>query len=763
MARSDADPRPGAPRAAPSKSPARRWLLTPWPGVLLALLVYANSLGNDFTYDDNSIIRANPRIRSLTQFHEIWLKDWWADPTEETPLLDPARDRLYRPLTLYSFALNYAVGGLNPLGYHAVNLALHALVSGLVFAFTRRWLGDPRVALAASLLFAVHPVHAEAVAGVVGRAEIMAALFLLLGLLVLWARAPARADAAPPARAAAAPRADDWGIAAPNPTLGATAAAAALFLLALLSKETAVCYPAIALLVLWDRRGAARGVGWWTARTAILLAPLLLYFPLRFAALEARLVRDRLVSGLFNPLNDAPLGERIGGAFTILGHYTRLTFAPSRLSSDYGLAIVNPPAGPDAMTLLGAISAIGLLLLLAPLVRAALRGGPAGARPEAARPGVALGLLAAMFLASYALISNTLLLIGVSLAERLFYWPSVPVLIGIALAAVGFWERAVRSPQPERRRLAGLLQWLAVLLIVGLGARAGVRASDWSNDGALFTADATANPDGAHLNCNLGRIHLAAAQRAKDPRLAALHLQTAEAALRRALRVAPRFPQALQYLGAVHALRGENDQARECFERALVLQPGNSIAQAELARLRGTADADQARLEALRARSATQPADAATRIELGRVLIALGKNFDALGEFQAAADSAPDNVEALRGLADALILNLQRDEAATVLKKLVALAPDDWQAHTNLTTLLHERDPGAALHHARRALELKPDDLRIQINFAEALALSGDTPEALKRLRAIERALPADSVWRPILADRIHDLATRGP
>ena len=167
-----------------SDSPPRLWeLLGPWPAVALALLCYANTLFNGFTYDDNAIVRTNTRIRSLANWRQIWLTDYWYEKADDEPIADPVRDRLYRPLTLHSFAVNYALQGENPAGYHAVNIVAHALVCWLVWLFALRLVGDAAVASLAGILFAIHPVHSEAVAGIVGRGEILAAGFVLLGLL----------------------------------------------------------------------------------------------------------------------------------------------------------------------------------------------------------------------------------------------------------------------------------------------------------------------------------------------------------------------------------------------------------------------------------------------------------------------------------------------------------------------------------------------------------------------------------------------------
>lgn len=701
------------------------WLRGPWPAVLLGLLCFANTLGNGFTYDDNAIVRTNPRIRSLTNLREIWLTDWWYERVEDEPILDPARDRLYRPLTLFSFALNYAVHGLRPLGYHAANVLLHAAVCLLVWCFARRLANDDAVAAVAACLFAVHPIHSEAVAGIVGRGEILAAGFLLLGLLVLLRRG--------------------------QPAGGRRAALAApLFFAALLAKETAVCFPAVALVTLHaancDRRPPLR---WWLTHLAWLLVPLAVYFPLRYVALEEHFVRDKLISILFVPLHDADLAGRLHGPLTILGHYARLLLVPNRLSCDYGLGVFDPRQGPELMTLLGVASAAVLIVALLGYRRSA----PTWRR---------LALLSAMFLASYALISNTVLLIGVSLAERLMYWPSVPVLLAIAVAVVTLWRKYC-GPGGALQRRATLLCVFGVLLLLALGVRSVVRNSDWKSDERLFRADLQIYPDNAHLNNSLAQIVIWRANRTAEPQARAELIAEAQFLLERALRVESRYPDALKQLGMVYILRGETERAVRYLESSLLLNPADKETQRLLVRLRGDVQATEVRAAELQREVERRPDDPALRLKLSEVLIGLGQNYEALQQCEQAVRLAPESLAALRAYGQALLLNRQEQQALEVLRQVVARDPVDWQTHGNLSKLLAERDPAAALHHAQIAFDLQPNDLRTQTNLAEAYALNGRVDEALRRLRVIAGNLPSDDPFRKALTDRIAELEQKRP
>ncbi|UCG33755.1 MAG: hypothetical protein JSU68_03790, partial [Phycisphaerales bacterium] len=182
-----AAPHPDEPTPDTSLSLITRWTHSPAVVYLVvalaALAVYLNTLPNGFVYDDVTIIERNERIRTLTDPAAIWLTDWWYVPAEQTE--DRHRDRLYRPLVIQTFALNYAVSGLNPWSYHAFNVIAHVLVCVTVVSLTRRLFAGLPLAAWTGLLFAVLPVHTEAVAGVVGRADLMGALFCLLGLICL--------------------------------------------------------------------------------------------------------------------------------------------------------------------------------------------------------------------------------------------------------------------------------------------------------------------------------------------------------------------------------------------------------------------------------------------------------------------------------------------------------------------------------------------------------------------------------------------------
>lgn len=123
-------------------------------------------------------IKTNQDLLPETPWLHIFYNDFWG-----TLLTHSGSHKSYRPFCTLSFRLNHAVGGLNPWSYHLVNILLHAVVTGLFTSFSKMLLGDGYWTVMAGLMFASHPIHTEAVAGIVGRADVGASLFFLLSLL----------------------------------------------------------------------------------------------------------------------------------------------------------------------------------------------------------------------------------------------------------------------------------------------------------------------------------------------------------------------------------------------------------------------------------------------------------------------------------------------------------------------------------------------------------------------------------------------------
>ncbi|KAF5292541.1 hypothetical protein FQR65_LT01687 [Abscondita terminalis] len=148
---------------------------------LLAFLLYYTTLDADFVYDDRRAILTNPDLLPTTPWIRLLENDFWG-----TPLTDSGSHGSYRPLCVLTFRLNYILGGFQPWGYHLVNMLLHCLATVLLVRVARHVLPRSRSSVGSAvtgLIFATHPIHTEAVAGVVGRADLAACNLYLLSFL----------------------------------------------------------------------------------------------------------------------------------------------------------------------------------------------------------------------------------------------------------------------------------------------------------------------------------------------------------------------------------------------------------------------------------------------------------------------------------------------------------------------------------------------------------------------------------------------------
>lgn len=416
---------------SPLRSPRAAAVLV----AVLAALVYANSTGNEFAYDDVHIIVENPGIHQLDGLPHALTVPYWPGRYGE-------QLGLWRPTTTLLLGLQYAVAGQNPLLYHVVNVVGHAVVSALVVLLLVELLAAP-AAFAGGLLFAVHPVHVEAVANVIGVAEIASTIFFLLACL-LHLRGPERSG---------------WGRAL---------AVGGLYLLAFGAKESAVTLPGVIFLLDAARRRLGFGelAGYLRDRWRVYLVMLV-------AAVALLVVRFRILGSIANPFG--PLGAdllqeipRIWTLAEIWSNYVRLMVFPMDLSADYSPNVIPVSLGWNAANLVGLV--LALVVLAGSLV--AWRRGRLGKGSLSAR---AAGFGVVWFMITISPVSNVFFLTGVLLAERTLYLPSVGIV-----AALG-WLVVRLSRDRPRGAWVGL-----VLVVLLMGARTWERNPTWHDNLTVF-------------------------------------------------------------------------------------------------------------------------------------------------------------------------------------------------------------------------------------------------------------------------------------
>jgi hypothetical protein len=526
--------------------------------LFVAGATYANSLSNGFAYDDNAVIPQNPIVTS---------GDWLG--ALSSPYHPDALEGagLYRPVTSLSFTLEWMAFGDDPLGYHLLNLVFHALVSLLVFLLLLE-VGAVLPALAGGVLFAVHPLHTEAVANVVGRAELYSAFFYLAACLLYW-------------------RGGDWKGWRRAPRL---LGLGFLYLLSIGAKEIGITLP-VAFFLLEAFRpllvGRSRMPGGQGSAVDRMEAP--------GSSLPSRLLREiptfllllvvfltylgvrGMVLGTLTGEVPAPIflalgsGERILTAVTLWVQYVRLLLLPLELAADYAPGVLFPAEGVSLDVILGAMVILGLVYCA---VRAV--------RTNPSMPMVALGIL--WFISVVLPVSNLLFPTGVLLAERTLYLPSV----GLSFAVAGVTSRVLGARVFVQR----LALALSVGILLAFFTRSVLRNPAWLSTYVVLETLNREHPEShlAFLNRGSGLDRIGEPEAAREE-------------FSMALRLAPQRYGTLTEVAEFYGRMGDWAEAESLLRRAIEIAPSRDDAyrllSAQLLRQQRGREAHQVALSGL--------------------------------------------------------------------------------------------------------------------------------------------------------------------
>lgn len=412
--------------------------------LVLSTIVFGNSVWGDFVFDDVAVVKNRGDLKDVSFFPSLFVSPYH----QNMP-----KTGLYRPLTMASYAVNHYLGG-QASAFHVVNIFIHALNSFLVFWLIRWLLKSSPIASASFLLFLFHPIHTEAVASIVGRAELLAFLWSMITAYFFFKNYKLLASIS--------------------------------FLLALWSKETALATMPILLYIdiyfLGNRF-------WQSLRRLIILAiPLAIYSAFRFIALGKYFVGDITTTIVENQLKFVSFFERIFTALKVLFMYVERLIWPIHLSADYSynriILVKNIVKSPEALLGLGIL----VLVVWAAIVYRKERQG--------------LGLGAILFLIPYLMISNLIVPVGTIMGERLMYFPSLGFSVFVALLL----DKLYQSGKIWRRMFYIIL--LAVIIFYGF--RTVIRNSDWKDSRTLFDATAKESPNSLITRTALAGVYIRA-------------------------------------------------------------------------------------------------------------------------------------------------------------------------------------------------------------------------------------------------------------
>jgi len=597
----------------------RRVVIVAGLGALLAVAVYWNSLPNGLVYDDVNAIEKNEAVRDPADLRTIFLTPSWKRSGDPVPIS-------YRPLTTWTFAVDHAIHGTTPLGYHLGNVIGHAVVTALLVVLAGATGVSVVSAGLAGLLFAVHPVHTEVVANGVGRAEILAAGLSLLALL-LGRRAAER----------------EW-------SFSACSGAASAYGLALLAKEHAIALLVVlplADLLLTDGGSPGRFVAGLRGRRALFYVALggvtAAYLVFRAIALGSVVGAGgqgfQAIPYWANPLASAPATVRVLTALRVLAMAAGLLVWPHGLSADYSyrqLPVVDSILAP------GAWLGIGVAALLAILLAALWRRTPVAA------------FWLALALATYAIVSNVLFPIGTIFGERLLYLPSAGFCV-LAALALGM---------PRRPLLRAITSLVVIVVLADWSVVTIARNRVW-RDGMTLARDMVATaPGSAHAH------HLLGAMYRDDGRD-----EEALAELGRALAIYPEHLLSLFLVGRIRQDHGDADGALAVYRHILDLDARYFPAWVSTSAIEYGRGRYGPALDAAERALAIQSDFPAAQLARANALRGLGRHAEARDAYALAAQGDPDMWEPLYGLAVSALDLGDFALAAETFRRLVDVAP----------------------------------------------------------------------------------------
>ncbi len=617
-------------------------------GILIAIvsfLLYAQSISFRYTLDDGTVIKENKVIKKgFAGIPTIIKTGYWYG-------FNDSNDAAYRPVSLVMFAIEWQCFPDNPYVNHLLNVILYALTCFLLFQLLCKLLNEYNVLLpfAATMLFAFHPIHTEVVSSIKSRDEIMCLLFLVisgLSLLKIWDNQNANR----------------------NLPLHAIIAAVC-FMLALLSKETAITFVLVFPLMFLSFRKIDKKKLFYLGGSLILMAGIYLF--MRSQILETVTTARKLLP-IDNTLMDAKdASGRYATAIMIMGRYVGLLFFPHPLSYDYSFKQISIVGFGDASALFSVLLFVGLFIFA--IIR--FRQNPI------------TSFSIFFFLFTMAIVSNIFLIIGATLAERLLYIPSIGFSLIIAaglmkLMKVDLKKNTITSFSGIYSKHSSLTL-IVVVILLAYSVKTISRSADWKDNIALFESGVKASPNSARTHYNYASmllLNLAADEKDKEKKNSLLRKSIGE--FQKAVSIFQIYPDAYLNMALAYTYLEDNTSAIAAYEMAKKMYPKpNAKVYNNLGFLYGKTGQFDKAIELLTVAIKITPDFEEAYNNMGNALSGKQRYEESIPQFQKAIELNPRYAEAYKNLGSTYGNMTRYDSALICFKKSVELNEKDEQTY----------------------------------------------------------------------------------
>jgi Tfp pilus assembly protein PilF len=581
--------------------------------IILVFSAYSNSLKNDFVYDDRENIVEN-----------FFIKSWSNLPI----LLQPKRyfslaeEISYRPVTTFSYFVNYSIFKLNVIGWHLVNITLHSLNGSLIFYLVNAILKNTRIAFLTAILFVLHPIQTEAVNCISFREDLLCFLFFLLSFLFYIRYL----------------KMEHYGLYFTSVTA---------YILALFSKEMAIALPLVLALYIFcfDRSKKLTSFYSLTGHLGVTVLFLIgrwsIFKPFGFVVGKDVTIAPQYPGG--------NLYSALCTTTKVIVYYMRLLCYPDRLSLCYdhfpiSSSLFEPPV------------IISLFILLFVLIFAIKK------LKDDSTKGISFAIF--YFFITLLPVSN-IIPFGAIMAERYLYIPSLGFCILVATVMDKLMD--LKTQTLRFQHLTRIISvFLFCLLLIFYTTRIVNRNADWKNEETIWKATLKIFPNCARAHNGLGRYYMAK----NDYNSAIVEFEEA-------VKISPNYVGAYYNLGNLYYKIGEFDKAIEMYRRALNIMPKYLRASIAL----GLAYAmkamyDESERQFIKCLE-MDPQNYIVYNNLGNVYFKKGLLPEAIEKYKIAIRLLPNYVDAHNNLGMVYFYKGAYREAANEFEKVLTLSPDN--------------------------------------------------------------------------------------
>ncbi len=598
--------------------------------VVLVVAVYGNTLFNKYALDDAIVITQNEFVKKgIDGIDEIFTTESFTGFFGfDKKLVAGGR---YRPFSIATFAVEYEFFGKSPFISHLINVLLYTLVVLLIFKLLRDS-GRVRIELAflVALLYALHPIHTEAVANIKGRDEILSFLFVLLAMRIILK--------------------DKLTF-----YLKYTVAAAFMFL-AMLTKEHAISFVVLAPLALFYLKKPQKEI---VATIMAMVVPAIAFFLIRYQVLGGLQI-EQSPSLMNNPFLNMDTGEKYATILLTWLWYLRLLVFPHPLTYDYYPYHV-PITDFSSVYPWLAIVVVAALLFFA---------------VKSLKNRKFYGFWIWFFIGTFFLMSNLVFSIGTFMNERFLFMPSLSFCVALVFGLNALMKKTAYQNVGY-----------ALLIIIGVGysAKTITRNNNWKDDFTLFTHDVKISQNSAKGNCVAGGKYYEKGRDVKEKSKRNRYLQKAHRYLQKSLQIHPTYNDAHLLMGNTKFGMGKPlDSCMVHYYSVLSRAPRHTNAWKNALAVLQSGEPEK-RLAWYKKLYKIDPKRYEINYQIGNISGRYMNDIDGAEKFlKRALEIKPNSVKALKDLAVVYGLTKRYEQSIKYLRKVVELNPKDDGAWYNL-------------------------------------------------------------------------------